>query len=83
MTDREQLGEIEAYYKIVGNIVEAEWIWLIETLKKYMDRCELPNRCEYAMIKDAYLDVMNIRAEIKIKSSDFLSLLNIIEKQYE
>ena len=37
MTDREQLGEIEAYYKIVGNIVEAEWIWLIDTLKKYMD----------------------------------------------
>ena len=37
MTDREQLGEIEAYYKIVGNIVEAEWIWLIETLKKYIE----------------------------------------------
>jgi len=40
MTDRERLEEIEAYYKEVGNIVEAEWIWLIETLKKYIDRDE-------------------------------------------
>ena len=39
MGDRERLEEIEAYYKEVGNIVEAEWIWLIETLKKCMDRC--------------------------------------------
>ena len=40
MTDRERLEEIEAYYKEVGNIVEAEWIWLIETLKGYIDRDE-------------------------------------------
>jgi len=37
MTDKEKLEEIEAYYKEVGNVVESEWIWLIETLKKYMD----------------------------------------------
>jgi len=37
MTDKKKLEEIEAYYKEVGNVVESEWIWLIETLKKYMD----------------------------------------------
>jgi len=41
MIDKEKLEEIEAYYKEVGNVVESEWIWLIETLKKYMDTCQI------------------------------------------